>query len=66
MKSEWRVSRNPVDGDWIYGVYRLFDIQKTDHSGNRETYAWYEDLNEAEKKAAQLNKEEEDEWNRIS
>lgn len=37
MKSEWRVSKIPVgDCEYIYGIYRLLDVAKTDHSGNRE------------------------------
>lgn len=66
MKSEWRVSKIPVGEDCVYGVYRLFDIQKTDHSGNREEF-WrtFEDRNEAAMVARQLNEEEEEKWSRL-
>ena len=42
MKSEWRVSKNPVGGRYCYQVYRLYDIQKIDHSGNRAVYGLYD------------------------
>ena len=37
MKSEWRVQKTPVsDGHAMYQIYRIRDVSKTDHSGNRE------------------------------
>lgn len=36
MKSEWKVSSNIINGSRIYSIYRLRDINETDHSGNRE------------------------------
>ena len=66
MKSEWRVSKIPVGEGCVYGVYRLFDVQKTDHSGNREEF-WrtFEDRNETAMVARQLNEEEEEKWSRL-
>ena len=66
MKSEWRVSKIPAGEGCVYGVYRLFDVQKTDHSGNREEF-WrtFEDRNEAAMVARQLNEEEEEKWSRL-
>ena len=65
MKSEWRVSKNPAGGKYCYSVYRLYDIQKVDHSGNRATYGLYDNRDEAEAKAAELNRQEEEEWSRL-
>lgn len=57
--SAWMVSANPIAGRMFYGVYRLRDVNKVDHSGNRETRGgWYETKAEAEKLAATLNAEE--------
>ena len=36
MKSEWKVTSNPINGKTMYAVYRLKDINAVDHSGNRE------------------------------
>lgn len=36
MKSIWKVSTIPCGVDTYYQVYRILDIGKTDHSGNRE------------------------------
>jgi len=36
MKSEWKVSMNVIGGEKAYQVYRLLDVQKVDHSGNRQ------------------------------
>ena len=61
MKSKWKISKNPVGGKMLYGVYRLYDIQKIDHSGNRELFGGYvEDRIEAERIAEKLNREEAD------
>ena len=38
VMSEWRVSSNYYDGEKEYKVYRLRDVNATDHSGNRELY----------------------------
>lgn len=38
MKSEWRVSYNPMAG---YIAYRLRNTEVIDHSGNREYYGEY-------------------------
>ena len=61
MKSEWRVQRNYVVGETLFVVYRLRDIDKEDHSGNRENpedNAVFHSRSEAEARAAELNKEE--------
>lgn len=59
MKSEWRVTSNRINGQTMYGVYRLLDTRAVDHSGNREHFggymaerAWAVDL------AEKLNREE--------
>ena len=49
MKSEWRVTSNYINGQKMYGVYRLLDINAVDHSGNREYHGGYTlDRNEAQ------------------
>lgn len=58
MKSEWRVSSNPVGGGMLYGVYRLYDVQKMDHSGNRECKGYYDVKADAQKEADRLNRGE--------
>lgn len=56
MKSEWKITFNPMMGDKKYGVYRIRDMNAPDHSGNRE-YApdWYDNLKDAECMAVILN-----------
>ena len=62
MKSEWRVTANPVGGKMMYGVYRLRDKDALDHSGNRESAGrWYDDRDLAEDVARIKNEEESDE-----
>lgn len=58
MKSEWRVSSNPVGGKMLYGVYRMRDVQAVDHSGNREEKGYYDAESDAQKEAERLNREE--------
>lgn len=56
LRSEWRVSSNPIGGGgFVYSVYRIRNTSIVDHSGNRETYDCYDTVEEAEKKAAELN-----------
>lgn len=56
--SEWRVSANPVAGRTFYGVYRLRDVNATDHSGNREARrGLFETRDEAKRLADMLNEE---------
>lgn len=56
--SEWRISSNIVAGEKFYQVYRLMDVNATDHSGNRETRGGlYESLLDAEKLAETLNRD---------
>lgn len=50
MKSKWKVSSNPIGGETMFGVYRVMDTSKPDHSGNRETVGGYT----ASKQAAQI------------
>lgn len=65
MKSEWRVTTNYIATDEgrvpMYGVYRLRDVDATDHSGNREMAGrWYEDRELAEDVCRIMNEERED------
>lgn len=59
MKSKWRVAYNPMLKPTPYGVYRLKDLHRADHSSNRETLPeLYATRNEAKAKADELNKAE--------
>ena len=59
MKSQWRVSKNPIGPDeYVYQVYRLLDVDAVDHSGNREIYNVYDTAAEARQWAQRLNIEE--------
>lgn len=59
MKSEWKVSCQHINGMKLYSVYRLRNMDETDHSGNRETHSgFFEDRKSAEDYAAQLNGED--------
>ena len=42
----------------LYGVYRLYDVQKIDHSGNRECKGYYDAKADAQMEAERLNREE--------
>lgn len=56
--SEWKISSNIVAGKKFYQVYRLRDVNETDHSGNRETRGGlYESRLDAEKLAEVLNRD---------
>lgn len=55
MMSEWKVSSNPVGGKYFYQVVRIRDINKIDHSGNREIYGCYDTREEAKEIADRLN-----------
>lgn len=58
MKSEWRVQVNYCCGDIYYQVYRIRDVTKTDHSGNREHKGGlFDSESEAQKFADKLNEE---------
>ena len=56
MKGKWKVSSNFIGDEKMYSVYRLRDVDKIDHSGNRE-YAgdWTENREAAQVLADQLN-----------
>lgn len=57
--SEWRVYASPIAGSTFYGVYRLRDVNATDHSGNREVRrGLFETRDEAERLADMLNEED--------
>jgi len=57
--SEWRVSTNFFGCARKYIVYRIRDIDKIDHSGNREYRGHYrENYDEAKALADKLNEEE--------
>ena len=65
MKSEWRVTANPVGGEMRYGVYRLRDKDALDHSGNRESLGrWFDDRKLAEDMARIMNEEDEEGGNK--
>lgn len=56
MKSKWKISCNVIDGKKIYQVYRILDLNVTDHSGNREYYGDYlTDRDQAKAQAERLN-----------
>lgn len=56
MKSEWKVTSNLIGEHIKYAVFRLCDIQETDHSGNREFATDYMDSrDQAQKTANDLN-----------
>lgn len=52
---------NKIGGEKIYQVYRLYDVQEIDHSGNREVYQTFDRKAEAVGCADLLNQEEENE-----
>lgn len=57
MKSKWKITSQYISGEKKYAVYRLIDINKTDHSGNREFAGRYTSQREAAELAAEaLNK----------
>lgn len=64
MKSAWKISSQYLGGRKVYQVYRIKDMKKVDHSGNRE-YAGKltDDEAAALALAEQLNKERADELN---
>ena len=66
MKSEWRVSSNWTGDIRLYQVYRLYDVQKVDNSGNRENdVSLYSNRADAEARAKELNaRESERFWKR--
>lgn len=57
MKSEWRVTSQIINGETLYAVYRLYDKDGIDHSGNREFATGYTpDERKARTVAKKLNK----------
>ena len=60
MRSEWKISSQYLGGKKYYQVYRIKDMRRVDHSGNRE-YAGRMTPNEHEAiaLAEKLNREEE-------
>lgn len=59
MKSEWRVSSNPIGpGEFLHQVYRIRNTEEVDHSGNREVFDSYISRDIAEMKASELNRKE--------
>lgn len=59
MKSNWRVTSNVINGQKLYGVYRLLDMDEIDHSGNREHLdVWVADRRIAEALAERYNARE--------
>jgi hypothetical protein len=60
MKSKWKVTSNRINGQTMYGVYRMVDVNAVDHSGNREMAGGYVAYREAAQILAnKLNQEEE-------
>ena len=59
MQGEWKVTSNIFGGKKVFAVFRLRDVDATDHSGNRE-YAteWLESRAEAEAIAEMKNLQE--------
>lgn len=58
MKSEWRVATNRACGEKDYQVYRIRNIEATDHAGNREFWGGvFKAKADAEQKATELNAE---------
>ena len=59
MKSEWKISSQYLGGKKYYRVYRIKDMRRVDHSGNRE-YAgrMTSDEHEVMALAKKLNEEE--------
>ena len=56
MKSPWKVSSNMIGTEKVYQVYRLYDVQEIDHSGNREVDPIiHEDENDAIERCRELN-----------
>ena len=58
MKSEWKVRTNWTGDMKMYQVYRLYDVQKIDNSGNREEDGLYVKKDKAEVRAKELNMRE--------
>lgn len=60
MKGPWKVSSNYINGEKMYIVYRLRDVNAVDHSGNREYAGEYATNRKVcEKLAKELNEREE-------
>lgn len=56
MQSEWRISKQMINDDDWYQCYKLADVQKIDHSGNRiEDYQMYRIRSLAERRCKELN-----------
>lgn len=61
MHSEWKVTSNRINGETMYGVYRLKNKLDVDHSGNREYHGGYVSSRETAATVAEiLNKAEEE------
>ena len=55
-RSEWKVTSNYFCGVEMWAVYRLYDVNEVDHSGNRQyASAYMADKEKAEEIARQLN-----------
>lgn len=61
MKSEWRVSSTYTCGEISYQVYRLRDVTKTDHTGNREIIGTFDTEANAREFADAMNAKEDEE-----
>jgi hypothetical protein len=59
MKGPWKITSNRINGQTMYGVYRLLDTSAVDHSGNREHFGGYMKEKEwAQNLAKELNEKE--------
>ena len=56
MKGKWKVTSQRINGEKLFAVYRLRNVDELDHSGNREYASGYmDDKEKAEKWANELN-----------
>ncbi|MCI7301305.1 hypothetical protein NIA71_01230 [Ihubacter massiliensis] len=57
MKGKWKVTFNPAMENSPYGVVRIIDLDKPEHSGNREYYVegFFKSKAQAEEIANRLN-----------
>ena len=61
MKSEWKISSQYIGNEKYYQVYRIKDMRRVDHSGNREDAGrMTSDEHEAMALVEKLNREEEE------
>ena len=59
-KGKWRVSSTYGGGEYYYQVYRIRNLDREDHSGNREVYETYYTKEAAQEVAERLNNGEQE------